>query len=115
MKNIQKIEELLQKSDSLELQDFEVRTSSMKNVSKQVLELVTRKTEIENKKNREYEFTPRMLFTIFEENNSKYYADLLWTHSDNPKNLIANPKNVISYTSPRRSVYKLKVVEKSTS
>ena len=113
-KNVQ-IEDLLQKSNSLELQDFEVRTSSMKNVSKQVLELVTKKTEIENKKGREYEFTPRMMFTIFEVNNSKYYADLFWTHSDNPKNLIANPKNVISYTSPRHSVYKLKVVEKSTS
>jgi hypothetical protein len=110
-----KLKDLLRKSDSLELQDFEVRESSMKNVSKQVVEFVTAKTELEAKENKEFLFTPKMLHEIFEVNNSKYFADFLWTHSDNPKNIVANPKNKIYFTSPRRSVYKLKVTEEKSS
>jgi len=47
-----------------------------------------------------------------EKNNSKYFADFLWTHSDNPKARKANPKNTVYFRDVRRSVYTLLPVEK---
>lgn len=108
-----RIQKLLEKANKLQLEDFEYK-NSMKNISLEVIEFIKRKTEVERKNGREYLFTPKMLHEIFEENNSKYFADFLWTHSDNPKNLKKNPKNRIFFTSPRRSVYKL-IEEAKTS
>lgn len=104
------LETLLLKSKDIELQEYEVKCATT-NIFNKVVEFVKAKSELESKQNRVYEFTPKMLYKIFEINNSKYFADLFWTHSNNPKNLKANPTNEILFTSPRRSVYRLMTKE----
>ena len=99
-----KIDKLLQKADSLELQNFEVK-NSMTNIFSGVVELVKRRTVVVKKRDNEiYEFTPKMLFDIFEQNNPKYFADLLWQNSTSNKKL---GKKKPVFESPRRSVYRL--------
>ena len=106
------LDSLLQKAESIEIRDFEVK-NSMTNIFSRVKEFCEAQSALYLKQNKTvYEFTPKMLHDIFEENNSKYFADLLWTHSSNPKNLKSNPKNEVLFASPRRSVYTWIVVEK---
>ena len=100
----QKIDKLLQKADSLELQNFEVK-NSMTNIFSGVVELVKRRTVIVKKRdNVIYEFTPKMLYDIFEQNNPKYFADLLWQNSTSNKKI---GKKTPIFESPRRTVYRL--------
>ena len=108
-----KLENLLQKSEKLEIQNFEAK-NSMTPLFIEVVEFCKVQSELNITQNKGvYEFTPKMLYSIFEQNNSKYFADQLWTHSDNPKNLKANPKNKVFFTSPRRCVYRY-IVQKET-
>ncbi len=103
------LDKLLQKSSSISLKNYEVK-NSMTNIFSRVVEFVKVQSEVHLKKTgKVYEFSPKMLYDIFEENNSKYFADLLWTHSSNPKNLKSNPKNRVYFNSPRHSVYTWKV------
>lgn len=106
------IEQLLQKSKTIQITNFEV-SNALSDINQQIVDFVKAKTEVENKNNVVFEFTPKMLFKIFELNNPKYFADFLWAHSDNPKNKKLHPRNQVFFTSPRRAVYRLlKVVEK---
>jgi len=114
MSKMTNLEKLLEKSDKIELKDFEAK-NSMTNIFSDVVEFIKRKTELERTKGNEYLFTPKMLHELFEINNSKYFADQLWTHSDNPKNIAKHPKNAVLFTSPRRSVYKLIVKSEKKS
>ena len=104
MSDKSKLDKLLQKSEKLEIQDFEVH-NSMTNIFIDVVEFVKRKTEIEFTKNQSvYEFTPKMLHELFEINNSKYFADLLWQNSTSNSKI---GKKLPVFESPRRSVYRL--------
>ena len=104
------LEKLLQKSDKLTLENYEVK-NSMTNIFSRVVEFVQRKTELESKRGNVYLFTPKMLHEIFEENNSKYFADLLWQNSTS-NSKIGN--RIAIFESPRRSVYQLRKVEKKS-
>lgn len=115
MTNTSQIEQLLQKSKTITITSFEV-TNALSNMNQRIVEFVKAQNEVNiNQKKDVYEFTPKMLFKIFEENNPKYFADFLWTHSDNPKNKKLHPRNQIFFHSPRRSVYRLVEVSKKVS
>lgn len=104
-----KMEELIRRAESLAIEDY-LPKSATTNVYNEVVELVKAKTELEKSRGKDFwYFTPTMLAEIFSdsENTSKYYADLLWTHSDNPKNVKANPKNEVLFHSPQRGLYHL--------
>jgi len=77
-KNI-KLETLLQKAETIDIENFEAK-NSMTPLFLEVVELVTQHSAIYLKREgKTWEFTPKMIYTIMEKNNSKYFADFLWT------------------------------------
>lgn len=114
IQNKVKVEKLIQTMSTMKIEDYETR-KPMNNFFVEIVDLVTRTNDLSMKRDgKPFLFTPKMLFESFKQNNAKYFADFLWTHSDNPKNLKLHPKNKIFFTSPRRCVYQL-LVEKTTS
>ena len=77
------------------------------NVAAEILIAVKHKTKIMEAEGKTFDFKPKMIYDTVQRNNPKYFADYLWTHSDEPKNLKANPKNKVYFQKLEKGWYRL--------
>lgn len=95
-----KFEEALARAEAIEESSYATKSSTV-NVADRAFKTAARMVSA----GKWTQFKPRMLYDSIQENNPKYFADLLWTHSDIDKNLRANPKNKVLYTQVERGWY----------
>ena len=101
-----KLSELVQRASEKSIEDYRIARKTV-NVYKDVVEVLRQVTAEKATNGEEYFFSPKVLHEIFEVNDTKYFADLLWRQSTIEKNLIANPKHDVVFVNVARSVYRL--------